>query len=152
MKKGLILIADDNNNILTGLQIQLQAQGYEIVTCPNADLAIAYAQKHNPNVIITDIWMDAHRRMILSEAGNGFGVLERLLKFPETANIPVIYITGDASIQLDMRAKQLGAFGLIHKPINFAALLQMIESAMARRAIYLAAQPDKSSSWECKAF
>ena len=41
MKKGLILIADDNHNVLTGLQIQLQAQGYEVVTCANADLAIA---------------------------------------------------------------------------------------------------------------
>lgn len=152
MKHGLILIADDNSSLLAGLQIQLQAQGYEVVTCTNADLAVAYAQKHNPNVVLTDIWMDPHRRMILSESGNGFGVLERLAEFPETAGIPVIYITGDASSQLDVRAQQLGAFGLIHKPINFAVLLRMIESAMTRKPAYVATTSNTANASGCNSF
>jgi two-component system response regulator GlrR len=130
MKKVTILIADDNKDILSSLQIQFLVHGYEVVTCTNADLAVAYAQKHRPDVILTDIWMDADRHVILDASSNGLCLPERLSKLPETSGIPIIYITGNNSPELDLRAKQLGAYGLIHKPINFSALLKMIESAV----------------------
>jgi CheY-like chemotaxis protein len=130
MKKVSVLIADDNKDLLSSLQIQLLVHGYEVVTCTNADLAVAYAQKHRPDVILADIWMDADRRLILSPTGNGFGVLERIRKFPETSGIPVIYMTGKNAAELELRAKQLGAYALIHKPFNFGALLAMIDSAV----------------------
>jgi len=134
MKKVSVLIADDNKDLLSSLQIQLLVHGYEVVTCTNADLAVAYAQKHRPDVILADIWMDADRRLILSPTGNGFGVVERISKFPETRGIPVIYMTGENASQLELRAKQLGAYGLIHKPFSFPALLKMIDSAIKARA------------------
>jgi len=142
MKKTKILIADDNENILSSLRIQLLVYGYEVVTCSNADLAVAYAQKHRPDVMVADIWMDPDRHIILSPTGNGFGLLERISKFPETRGIPIIYITGNNSAQLDVMAKQLGAYGLIHKPINFSALLEMIDSAVKDSSPCSGALPD----------
>jgi CheY-like chemotaxis protein len=130
MKKATVLIADDNADLVSSLEIQLKVYGYEVVTCPNADLAVAYAQKHRPDVMVVDIWMDAGNRMILSPTGNGFSVLERIDQLPETKGIPIITITGGDSRQLDLRAKHLGAFGLIHKPVNFAELAKMIQAAI----------------------
>ena len=130
MNKAKVLIADDNEDLLASLRIQLLVYGYEVVTCTNAELAVAYAQKHRPDVMVVDIWMDGNRRLVLDESGNGLGLPERLKKLAETRDIPVIYITGNDSLQLDLRAKQVGAFGLIHKPVNFSALLEMIEAAI----------------------
>jgi CheY-like chemotaxis protein len=135
MRKTKVLVADDNLDLRSGLEIQLLVHGYEVVTCANADSAVANAQKHRPDVMIIDIWMDSQNRMILSGTGNGFGVIERINNMPETSGIPVIYITGESSPQLDVRAKQLGAFGLIHKPVNFDALLKMVELAAQTRAL-----------------
>jgi CheY-like chemotaxis protein len=134
VKKTKILIADDSENLLYALRIQLEAiYGFEVVTCTNANFALAQAQKHMPDVMVLDIRMDAERHNILSPAGDGLGVLERMEKLPELRGIPVIFITGDQSSQLDMRAKQLGAFGLLHKPIELSELVRIIESAAESR-------------------
>jgi CheY-like chemotaxis protein len=130
MKKTKVLIADDNADLVSALQIQLLVHGYEVVTCTNADLAVAYAQKEQPDIMVVDIWMDKGNQLILDPSGNGFSVLERLAKMPEIKGIPLIYITGANSTQLDLRARQMGAYGLIHKPVNFNELLKMIEKAV----------------------
>ena len=131
MKQIKVLLADDSETLLSALKIQLEAiHGFEVITCTNADTAVAYAQKHTPDVMVLDIRMDAERRNILSSTGDGLGVMERLAKFPELRGIPVIYMTGDQSTQLDFRAKQLGAFGVLHKPIVLPSLLNLIQSAV----------------------
>lgn len=130
MKKIKVLVADDNSDLRSSLEIQLLVKGYDVVICENADLAVAYAQKHSPDVMVVDIWMQDDRRLILSPTGNGLGVLERISAFPETNGIPIIHITGGNSPQLDLRAQTLGAFGLIHKPIDFDKLIKMIDAAV----------------------
>jgi two-component system, sensor histidine kinase and response regulator len=151
MKKVKVLIADDNRDLLSSLEIQLLVHGYEVVTCTNADLAVAYAQKHQPDVMLVDIWMDAENRMIVNMAGNGFGVLERIKKLPEISGIPVVYITGADSRQLDLRAQQLGAYGLIHKPIIFGELLKTIEAAVKDNPRSGAAVVAGEGNSECQA-
>ncbi len=146
MDKVKVLIADDKESLLSVLQIQLQAYGIEVVTCTNADLAVAYAETQKPDVMVLDIRMDVERRNILSSKGDGFGIIERLRKLPELAGIPVIFMTGDNSSQLALRAEELGAFGLIHKPLNLTALLKMIDSASKGRCACSAA----GTSAECK--
>jgi len=123
MKKTRVLIADDSEKLISALQVQLEVHGFDVITCTDAYMALAHAQKQRPDVMILDIRMPA---------GNGFSVLERMRKLPELRGIPVIYITGDQSSSLDFQAEQLGACGLIHKPISFPILLQMIDSAVQR--------------------
>jgi two-component system chemotaxis response regulator CheY len=142
MKKVTVLIADDNKDLLSSLQIQFRVHGYEVVTCTNTDLAVAYAQKHRPDVILADIWMDGDRRVILDASSNGLCLPERLGKLPEISGIPIIYITGNNSPELDLRAKQLGAYGLVRKPVNFSALLKMVESAVKDNGQCSGALPD----------
>lgn len=118
--KGLrILIADDSEKLLSALQIQLEAFACEVVICSDAYMALAQAQKLKPDVMLLDIRMPA---------GDGFSVLERMRKLPELSNVPVIYMTGDNSPQVDLQAAQLGARGVIHKPIRLSSLMQLIDS------------------------
>src|SRR6185312_1069615 len=107
MKKPRILFADDSVRLLTALQCQLECHGFEVEICSDAYAALAQARKNKPDVMVLDIRMPA---------GNGFSVLERMGKIPELRHIPVIYVTGDKSEELELQASQLGAVGLIHKP------------------------------------
>jgi CheY-like chemotaxis protein len=84
-------------------------------------MALAQARKVRPDVMILDIRMPA---------GNGFSVLERIKKIPELRGLPVIYVTGDKSAEVDLRAEQLGACGLIHKPISLPLLIKAIDTAV----------------------
>jgi len=147
MKKAKLLIADDSKELLAALQLQLEARGFEVTTCLDANMALAHAQKELPNVMLVDVRMDAEGYNILSKGGDGLGLIERMSKFPETSNIPIIYITGDRSHYLELKARQLGAFGVVHKPIRLPVLIEMIDSAVAAQgcgcgpATQLAAPP-----------
>lgn len=121
MKRIRILVADDNEKLATALLIQLQSFGFEVVACPDAYLALAQARIFQPDVVLLDIRMPA---------GDGFSVLERMRKIPELGNVPVIYMTGDKSEELDLKAQRMGARGVIHKPIRLSELIGMIDSAM----------------------
>jgi CheY-like chemotaxis protein len=122
MRKINILIADDSEKLLSALRIQLQSYGFEVRTCTDAYMALAQAQRQPPDVMMLDIRMPA---------GDGFSVLERMNKLPELRDVPVIYITGEKSSELDLKAERMGAHGLIHKPIILSTLLKLIESATA---------------------
>jgi DNA-binding response OmpR family regulator len=123
MASARVLIADDSDKLLSALRIQLEANGFDVITCSDAYMALEQARRHLPHAIILDIRMPA---------GDGFNVLERMRKIPELKGTPIIYITGDQAHELDFKAQKLGAFGLIHKPIVISALLKMLDSAIER--------------------
>jgi DNA-binding response OmpR family regulator len=115
-----ILIADDSEKLLSALRIQLEAYGFEVRTCTDSYTALAQAQQFKPDVMVLDIRMPA---------GDGFSVRERMSKLPELRDIPIIFVTGEKSSELEMKAAQIGARGLIHKPISLSSLLQAIRTA-----------------------
>jgi DNA-binding response OmpR family regulator len=121
-----VLIADDSERLLAALRIQLQAQGMAVTTCSDAYMALDQARKCRPDVMVLDICMPA---------GNGFSVLERMEKIPEIRGVPVIYITGDRSAALDIKARRMGACGLIHKPISLSALVTLIKRATGTQIV-----------------
>ena len=48
MTNAKVLIADDNADLLAGLEIQLKSRGYEVLACNSADLAVAHARNSSP--------------------------------------------------------------------------------------------------------
>jgi len=115
-----ILIADDSEKLLSALRIQLEAYGFEVRTCTDSYSALAQAQQFRPDVMVLDIRMPA---------GDGFSVRERMSKLPEVRDIPIIFVTGERSSDLELKAAQMGARGVIHKPISLSSLLQAIRAA-----------------------
>jgi two-component system, OmpR family, KDP operon response regulator KdpE len=76
-----ILIIDDDPQLLLGLGPRLKANGYAVVTAPDAIAAIALARKETPDLIILDLGLPG---------GDGFLVLERLRNMAELSTIPVV--------------------------------------------------------------
>jgi DNA-binding response OmpR family regulator len=119
--KKKVLVADDDLKVLKALSIRLEAEEFEVITCQDAYQALEMARRNQPDALLLDVNMPA---------GNGFSVQERITKIKELANVPVIYITGDASEATDRNARKLGAYAVLHKPFNMAKLLETLRTAV----------------------
>jgi len=120
-----VLIADDDQRLLASLSTRLRAVGFNVIECHDAYMATDLACRHTPDVIVLDFNMPA---------GCGDSTQERLLRFPETDQIPVIYLTGNQSDHVRKRARQLGAKAIIQKPFDLVDLVAHILEAAQRKA------------------
>lgn len=82
MKK--ILIVDDEDDFLTLLESRLSASGYEVIKASNGKDAIQQAKIWKPGLILLDIMMPEM---------DGGEVRDRLKQDPDTASIPVVFLT-----------------------------------------------------------
>ena len=112
-----ILVADDDEGFLKALTLRLQREGFGVVAAPDGYQALAFAVKHKPDLMILDIHMPA---------GDGFTVQDRKDRLPELLDVPVIYMSGDTSVETQLRAEDIGA-PVIHKPFDVEELLEAIQ-------------------------
>lgn len=122
MEKPKILIVDDDKDLIHSLSLHLRNEGYDVVTATDGYYGLEQARSEKPDLLILDIKMPA---------GDGFSIQERLLT---KGNVwpPVIYLTGDKSIQTELNAKKFGAFAVIYKPFETAHLLKTVKRALIR--------------------
>lgn len=88
-----ILIADDDPIIIKLLQVNLELDGYEVVTAEDGVEAVERAIETKPDLVILDIMMP---RM------DGWTALQELKRQPETAKAPVVLLSAKAQ-QEDVR-------------------------------------------------
>ena len=115
-----ILLADDDPDSLEGLRTLLTAWGYEVGTASDGRAALDRVGEFHPSVVITDIVMPAL---------DGLELLEAVKR--EEPDIPVIVMTGHASLETRHRAAAGGAFGYLPKPVDAARLKSLLASAVA---------------------
>lgn len=116
-----VLLADDNPRVLKVLAARLELMGLEVITASDGYTSLAKAVGESPDLLILDVNMPA---------GDGFSVQERLKKAGVSADVPVIYLTGDKSERLDRIARNIGAMAIHHKPFKMSELLQDVERAL----------------------
>ena len=125
----IIIIVDDN---ATNLRVGFNALkgDYEVRTAPSGDDLFLLLTMIVPDLILLDVEMPEM---------NGFQVFERLKANPETASIPVIFLTASDSIEFEKQGFDLGADDYMRKPY-FAPFLRK------RIALHLqAAQLDRKN-------
>jgi two-component system OmpR family response regulator len=123
MCRGRILVVDDEPEIVHSLSLRLRSEGYQVSTAMDGHGATKTAIAEQPDLIILDIGMPA---------GNGHVVVERLRNIPETADIPVIYLTARTSENDYHRAREGGVTKYITKPFDTEVLLAAVESQFER--------------------
>ena len=87
MALGKILVVDDEVYILHILDFSLGAEGFEVITANNGELAIEKAKQEKPEVIVLDIMMPVL---------DGYETCRRLKRESETKTIPVVLLTAHA--------------------------------------------------------
>ena len=117
--KARILIVDDEANTLASLARAFRLAGHEAVVCDNAPRALELAGSQLFDLILSDVVMP--RR-------DGLALLEDL----KTAGVaaPVVMMSGQAHIEMAVRATRLGALDFLEKPLSTEKLLVTVENAL----------------------
>jgi two-component system, NtrC family, nitrogen regulation response regulator NtrX len=117
--KADILIVDDDPNTLASLARAFRLAGHEATVCDNATRALDLAKTQRFDVILSDVVMPGR---------DGIALLEDLRK--AGMGTPVVMISGQATIEVAVRATRLGAIDFLEKPISVDKLLLTVENAM----------------------
>lgn len=117
-----ILITDDDPVIIELLQVNLEFEGYDVITAADGLEAVERAARDTPDLVILDIMMP---RM------DGWTARAEMLKDPRTAEIPVIFLSARAQ-QADLRkGYESGVAAYVTKPFEPVELLDLIEQILA---------------------
>ena len=127
MDRQKILIIDDDPDLVEGIRITLEANGYEVQSARNGTEGLKLIKEIHPDLIILDVMMDT-----ITE---GFHVSYQLRsrdpqsEYKEYSDIPILMLTG-ISQKMDMKFSPeadedyLPVDEFIEKPIRFEALLE----------------------------
>ncbi|MEO5332165.1 MAG: hybrid sensor histidine kinase/response regulator [Magnetococcus sp. YQC-5] len=117
----ILIVDDETTNI--DILVQLLQDEYKVVVAKNGAQALKRANAApQPDLILLDIMMPGM---------DGFEVCQLLQEDKATANIPVIFITGQVSFQDETRALALGAVDFIRKPFNPSVTSARIHTHLA---------------------
>jgi DNA-binding NtrC family response regulator len=116
-----ILVVDDESEIRGLLQEILADEGYDVESAADAAEARSRRVKHEPDLILLDIWMpDTDGITLLREWAQSLSGLP----------CPVVMMSGHGSVETAVEATRLGAFDFIEKPLSLAKLLRTVERAL----------------------
>lgn len=121
-----VLVIEDNFEMRDNITEILQLAGYQVFTASNGREGVDMALKHLPDMILCDIIM---------EELDGYGVLYRLSKYPETNTIPFIFITAKTQKQDLRKGMEMGADDYLIKPFDEIELLNAIEARLKKRIV-----------------
>lgn len=119
----MILIIDDDIAVRASLLLLLKEEGYEVAAFAEPAAALKAITKTSPELIILDLNFSNH-----TSGEEGMDLLNRIKQI--NATIPIILITGWASIELAVQGMRAGANDFINKPWNSDHLLQSIKTLL----------------------
>lgn len=112
-----ILVIEDDINVRQNILELLVCEGFSIVEANNGRLGVQLAQEEIPDLILCDVMMPEL---------DGYGVLKALRQQPETAIIPLIFLTARSDKTDFRQGMQMGADDYIVKPFTREELLSAI--------------------------
>jgi len=117
-----ILVVDDEIGIRELLSEILADEGHVVITAENAASARAARQREQPDLVLLDIWMPDTDGVTLLKEWASHGQL----------TMPVIMMSGHATIDTAVEATRFGALEFLEKPIALARLLAAVRGGLER--------------------
>jgi DNA-binding NtrC family response regulator len=117
--KAHILIIDDDANTLASLARAFRLAGHEATVCDNAARALDLVKAERFDLILSDVVMPGRDGIALLEDFKNAGVTS-----------PAVMMSGQATIEMAVRATRLGAIDFLEKPISTDKLLVTVENAL----------------------
>src|SRR5207245_227958 len=115
-----ILLVDDEANIRKMVGALLQSEGFETAEAGNGTAALAAVERGAPDAVLLDLMMPG--------GPDGLATLEQLKRV--APDVPVVMMSGKASLTDAVRATKLGAFQFLEKPLTPEGLLVAIRGAL----------------------
>lgn len=118
-QKAQLLIVDDEANTLASLARAFRLAGHEATLCDNANKALELARSQHFDLVLSDVVMPGR---------DGLSLLEELKA--QGVTTPMVMMSGQAHIEMAVRATKLGALDFLEKPISTEKLLLTVENAL----------------------
>ena len=114
-----LLIVDDDMGTLASLSRAFRLAGYEATVCDSADRALEIAKTQRFDMILSDVVMPGKDGLSLLADLKNAGVA-----------VPIVMISGQANVEMAVRATRLGALDFLEKPLSTEKLLLTVENAL----------------------
>ena len=114
-----LLLVDDDANTLASLARAFRLAGHEAVVCDQADRALELAKAQRFDVILSDVVMPGKDGLTLLGELKAAGI-----------QAPVVMVSGQANIEMAVRATRLGAIDFLEKPLSTEKLLMTVENTV----------------------
>jgi DNA-binding NtrC family response regulator len=118
-RKAHLLLIDDDPNTLASLSRAFRLAGHEATVCDNAVRAVELLRTESFDLILSDVVMPGR---------SGLELLEDLKK--AGVKTPIVLISGQANIEMAVKATKLGALDFLEKPLSTEKLLVTVENAL----------------------
>ncbi|MEO8370007.1 MAG: sigma-54 dependent transcriptional regulator, partial [Candidatus Solibacter sp.] len=114
-----LLIVDDDQNTLASLARAFRMAGHEATVCDNAARALELVKSQPFDMMLSDVVMPGRDGLSLLEDLRGLGI-----------TLPVVMISGQATINMAVRATKLGAWDFLEKPLSTDKLLLTVDNVL----------------------
>src|SRR5271169_2768489 len=114
-----LLLVDDDANTLASLARAFRLAGHEAVVCDQADRALELAKAQRFDIILSDVVMPGKDGLTLLAELKASGI-----------QTPVVMVSGQANIEMAVRATRLGAVDFLEKPLSTEKLLVTVENTV----------------------
>jgi len=134
-----ILVVDDEPGIRELLSEILYDEGHAVELAENAGQARAARLAARPDLVLLDIWMPDTDGVSLLKEWRAQGLLD----------MPVVMMSGHATIDTAIDATRIGAIAFLEKPITLQRLLKTVETALEHgrmQQLVAASQPNQTSA------
>jgi DNA-binding NtrC family response regulator len=118
-RKANLLLIDDDPNTLASLARAFRLAGHQATVCDNASRAADLLRNDHFDLILSDVVMPGK---------SGLELLEELKK--AGVQTPIVLISGQANIEMAVKATRLGALDFLEKPLSTEKLLVTVENAL----------------------
>ncbi len=125
-----ILVVDDEKQYIHLLQVNLQSEGYEVISAMNGEDALEMVSAQKPDLVLMDVMMPKL---------DGVTTCERIRQF---SNVPVIMLTAKGEEQDRVKGLNAGADDYVVKPFSATELIARVKAVLRR------ARKDDSSMGE----
>jgi two-component system alkaline phosphatase synthesis response regulator PhoP len=118
-----VLVIDDEAPIRLLCRVNLEAEGMQVLEAADGPSGLAKARAEKPDLVLLDVMMPGL---------DGWGVAEQLLEDPDTAGIPIIFLTARAEFRDRARGLDIGGVDYITKPFNPVELAPLVRNLLER--------------------
>jgi two-component system nitrogen regulation response regulator NtrX len=117
--KARVLILDDDANTLASLARAFRLAGHEAAVCDNVARALELVKSERFDLLLSDVVMPGKDGISLLEDLKALGIV-----------VPTVMMSGQATIEMAVRATRLGAADFLEKPLSTEKLLLTVENAL----------------------
>lgn len=124
MAKQNLLIVDADQRSLKVLEVSLRKAGYSVTTCASAEEALDMAELSKPDLIVSDTRLPKM---------DGFEMVRQLRKIPDMAEVPLMFLSSDTTVESKVQGLQLGVADYLTKPIYIKEIITRVQLELQRR-------------------